>query len=114
MIRKMMNAFWLRVVWFAMRRIRAAMGTCRAHQSGRCANRKWRKAYLGHVEVTITQRDLWKPDGYSREELLNMLWTVREHEAQQGWRVPEPMGNKLSPAALESTRALLKDTKERS
>jgi len=39
--------------------------------------------------VTVTYRDTRQEDGYSREELLAMLETVRRHEALQGWKVPE-------------------------
>lgn len=58
--------------------------------SGSCANRRYRQFMSGPFEVTITYRDTREPDGYSREELLEMLETVRKHEASQGWKVPEP------------------------
>lgn len=55
-----------------------------------CANRKVITSHCGVYEVTLTFRDMSAPDGYSREELVHMLDTVREHEVRQGWRVPEP------------------------
>jgi hypothetical protein len=57
---------------------------------GACANRFWRRLVHDDTEITLTFRRLYQPDGYSREELLEMLRTVREHEAIQGWKVPEP------------------------
>lgn len=51
-----------------------------------------RTIYLGiknTKEVTITVRDMSKPDAYSREELLKMLRTIREHEEIMQWSVPE-------------------------
>lgn len=57
---------------------------------GSCANRKWQIRRFGPIEATLTMRDTSKPDAYSREELLEMLATVRKHEAIQGWKVPEP------------------------
>lgn len=58
--------------------------------SGTCANRRWWSFTRGPVEVTLTMRHMGIPDGYSREELLEMLHTVRKHEKIQGWKVPEP------------------------
>jgi hypothetical protein len=55
-----------------------------------CANRWESVSRCGPFEVTVTVRDTTKPDGYSREELLMMPETVREHEAEQGRQVPEP------------------------
>jgi hypothetical protein len=55
-----------------------------------CANRWESVSRCSAYEVTLTVRDTAKPDGYSRKELYSMLRTVREHEAKQGWRVPEP------------------------
>ena len=83
MIKRLMQRFWLKVLMFVVRR-----GAVRS--SGTRANRTWRTALFGSVEVTITARKLWEPDGYSRDELIRMLQTVREHEARQGWAVPEP------------------------
>ena len=57
--------------------------------TGTCANRKWWKRMVGPFEVTITMRHICALDGYSREELFEMLGTVRKHEALQGWCVPE-------------------------
>jgi hypothetical protein len=57
--------------------------------SGSCANRRWWKTMSGPIEITLTYRDTRQEDGYSREELLQMLNEVRKHEAKQGWKVPE-------------------------
>jgi len=81
--RSLLQRFWLRVLLFAIRR--GAL-----YQLGSCSNRTWHAALFDSVEVKLTTRKLWEPDGYSREELLLMLHTVREHEAKQGWSVPEP------------------------
>lgn len=56
----------------------------------KCANRWTRKMMIGPIELTITHRDTRDPDGYSREELVVMLETIRKHEAIMGWKVPEP------------------------
>jgi hypothetical protein len=60
-----------------------------AQSSGACANRRWWRRMIGPCEVTITMRHTGGPDGYSREELIDMLAEVRKHEALQGWRVPD-------------------------
>jgi hypothetical protein len=57
---------------------------------GSCANRRWSTWVVGRIEVTTTYRDTSEPDGHSREELVEMLATVRRAEAETGWRVPEP------------------------
>lgn len=58
--------------------------------AGGVANRVWLRWCRNGMEITLHHRDTRKPDGYSREELLLMLWVLREHERIQGWRVPEP------------------------
>lgn len=55
-----------------------------------CAYRRSRRVMCGTDEVTLTMRDTSRSDGYSREELLEMLTEVRKHETLSGWRVPEP------------------------
>jgi hypothetical protein len=55
-----------------------------------CGNRTSMTTRLGSLEVTLLLRDTSRQDGYSREELVEMLETVRKHEALQGWKVPEP------------------------
>jgi len=55
------------------------------------ANRTIRRDNLAHLECTITLRDIRKPDGYSREELYQMLGLIRLHEELQNWKVPEPI-----------------------
>lgn len=58
-----------------------------------CANRVTWKTRIGtHAEATLIIRHLGLPDGYSREELVEMLRTVRLHEMLSGWRTPEPSG----------------------
>lgn len=59
---------------------------------GRCANRVWHTVRRGPIEATLTFRDTRQEDGYSREELVAMLETVRRHEALQGWHVPDDRG----------------------
>lgn len=64
-----------------------------------CANRRTWKARLGTAaEVTVTVRHLGGPDGYSREELVEMLWLVRKHEAVMDWKVPEPTNAEIAYA----------------
>lgn len=59
-------------------------------KTGSCGNRSWTSFETDSFEVTFTKRDKRRPDAYSREELVRMLRTVREHEAIQGWKVPDP------------------------
>lgn len=66
---------------------------------GSCANRVWHVVQRGPIEATLTFRDTRQEDGYSREELVVMLRTVRVHEAKQGWKVPEPQPWDLPPKA---------------
>ena len=48
----------------------------------------------GVQEWTTCSRRTNQPDAYTREELVEMLETIRKHEAVQGWRVPEPGANR--------------------
>jgi len=95
-----MNRLRLRLLWLLLGRRSSA---------GACANRQWIKRMLGPVEVTITMRHTDAPDGYSREELLEMLQRVREHEVSQGWRVSDErsdtMRKLLERAAVDLERA---------
>lgn len=75
---------WLR--WKLM----ALLWPGRQASVGRCANRVWHVVRRGPIEAKLTFRDTRLADGYSREELLEMLETVRKHETLQGWRCPEP------------------------
>ena len=62
----------------------------RVTSTGSCANRTWTVGTVGPIELTCTARDTRKPDGYSREVLTEMLWTVRKYEGAMGWKAPEP------------------------
>lgn len=55
-----------------------------------CANRSTFTYRHDRQEMTLILRDMTKPDGYSREELVGMLATIRSEEARTGWTVPEP------------------------
>ena len=74
--------FWYRVIVFATRRA--------GRSSGACANRYMYTCWFGPLEMSITIRDTKEPDGYSREELVEMLAIIRAQETQQEWKVPEP------------------------
>jgi hypothetical protein len=56
---------------------------------GVCANRRWVRGMADRTEVTVTYRDTTQPDGYSREELVGMLKTIRKHEREMDWKVPD-------------------------
>lgn len=49
-----------------------------------CANRWTRRAQCGAYEVELRIRDTSKPDGYSREEIVEMKRELREHAIRQG------------------------------
>lgn len=82
--------------------------------AGACANRRWRRGMAGPIEITVTYRDTRQPDGHSREELVEMLATIRKCEAEMGWRVPEPSGMRHLPDApaslVEAAHQLLATT----
>jgi len=61
-----------------------------ADSVGSCANRRWSKKTVGSIEFIFIRRYKGMADGYSREELVEMLETVRKHEHLMGWKVPEP------------------------
>ena len=42
-------------------------------------------------EYTLVLRDKNQPDGYSREEVMEMLSEVRQAEKRMGWSCPEPV-----------------------
>lgn len=77
----MFTRFWFWLLQFSLRR--------RARSWKACANRVEIHSRFGATEVTVTFRDTTQPDGYSREELVEMLALVRHHERLQGWKVPE-------------------------
>ena len=54
------------------------------------ANRYTRTLVFDKLEVAITLKDTSQPNGYCREELYEMLWTIRDEERKQNWKVPEP------------------------
>jgi hypothetical protein len=83
-----MNLFQAIVTWARFRLMFLLFP--RGGSVGACGNRRWRKVDFGSLEVTLAIRDRDEADGYSREELMGMLETVREQEALQGWKVPEP------------------------
>jgi len=78
----MLHKLWLWLFFFALRKIKPGAGAC--------ANRRYmtfgHKAHRVRVEVTDTR----KPDGYSREELYEMLKIIRAAEKRSGWKCPEP------------------------
>jgi hypothetical protein len=80
---------WYRALRFVLRRV----GT---KYSLSCANRRETSHVFGPLEVRVVTRDTREPDGYSREELCQMLALVRSEEARQGWRVPEPCAGEVS------------------
>ena len=53
------------------------------------SNRLWWVAMMGPIEVKLTYRDTRQEDGYSREELIEMLRVIRESERHMGWKVPQ-------------------------
>ena len=57
---------------------------------GSCANRHYQKFTVGNLKIDLTITNLKEKDGYSREELYEMLALVRKEEKKQGWKVPEP------------------------
>lgn len=59
-------------------------------QTGTCSNRSWKIFRIASLELRTVLRNVDRPDGYSREELTEMLRLVREHEGRQGWRAPDP------------------------
>ena len=78
--------FWLRALDFVLYGLRLST---KSSSVAACANRHTTTCRAGSVEVTVMVRDTSRPDGYSREELVEMLRLVREQELLQGWRVPE-------------------------
>lgn len=86
--------------WILYRAFRFALRRL-ARSSGACANRHRHEFCIGHLSVEVVMRDRLRPEGYSREELISMLGTVRKHETKMGWRVPEnPPAAPSSPAPL--------------
>ena len=73
---------------------------------GSCANRRWHRGVSGPIEITVIYRDMRQHDGYSREELVEMLATVRKCEAEMEWRVPDPLGPTTAyPTYVQQQRA---------
>lgn len=75
---------WDRIRWWLISRLMP-----KPHLTHSCANRKSFEYASGPIVMTVAFRDTRREDGYSREELMTMLATVRTHEALQGWKVPE-------------------------
>lgn len=76
-----------------VRCMRLLRNSLRSGDSGSCANRTWSTVTVAGFEITLTMRNLGDVDGYSREELAEMLRTVRLHERLQGWKVPDVFDN---------------------
>ena len=55
-----------------------------------CGNRVEFSASIDGQELFVRVRDLRKPSGYERTEVLEMLRSVRMHEARSGWTCPDP------------------------
>lgn len=53
-------------------------------------NRQIEKGLVDGIEVTTILRDTQQSDGYSREELFEMLTLIRREEERHRWKVPEP------------------------
>ena len=82
---------WLEIRWLALRwRLVIRIWPKDAGTAYSCANRAGIKTMFGPFEYHLCVRDTAKNDGYSREELMEMLTVVRLHERLQGWRAPEP------------------------
>jgi hypothetical protein len=80
---------WYKLLRFALRRAGPT-------STFSCANRYETTHAFGPLEVRVVTRDTREPDGYCREELLQMLRLVRSEEARQGWKVPEPRPEDVS------------------
>lgn len=65
-----------------------------------CGNRVWSRRYVGPIEFTLTMRDTRQADQYSREEIVEMLETVRREEARMCWRAPDKL-EQLARAVAE-------------
>jgi hypothetical protein len=92
-LKMFLNSLWL---WSWYRALRFVLRRVGPTSALACANRFERTYAFGPVEVRVVERDTREPDGYSREELCQMLWLVRSEEASQGWRVPEPRVGEIS------------------
>lgn len=78
-LKRWQEKFW----WYLLRKFTANRST------SICGNRHVKVSMLGCMEITITFRDTRDPDGYSREDLLEMLRLIRKHEMIQNWRTPD-------------------------
>lgn len=82
MIWRLRRALGIRLVLWVMRRI----GSSTSH----CANRYEAGLTVNGYELFVQLRDLRRPDGFERTEVLLMLQKVRMAEAMQGWKCPDP------------------------
>ncbi len=81
-LRRVRRFLAFRMVLWAMRFARSGWGIC--------ANRHEGSFEFAGRELFIRVRDLRKPDGYERTEVMLMLQKVRMAEAVQGWTCPDP------------------------
>lgn len=66
-----------------------------------CCGRFERSIKIGKTLFTLQQRDLRKPDHYSREECYEMLRKVRRMENlwEDDWKCPEPEYREIALSA---------------
>lgn len=64
---------------------------------GFVGNRHTWKGTTGPVEIEVVIRDTRQPDGYSREELYQLLKLIRREEKRSEWKVPDDDGVKPEP-----------------
>jgi len=74
-----------------MWRLLIRMFFTRAAKIKTIANRtEWIIDTVDGYELTLVRRDTSLPDAHSREEVVEMLRTVRQAERRLGWTCPEP------------------------
>jgi hypothetical protein len=79
--------FWFKALLFTFRRLQKCVGAATWHT---CANRCTVTCNVRGLVLALQVKNTRGRDGYSREELIEMLQLIRKHERQLGWKVPEP------------------------
>jgi hypothetical protein len=79
-----MNKIYLWLLSFIIPKTKFAYThICANRYEGRINNKK------KNIEIQIIIKDLNEPDGYSREELVEMFLIIKREEQQTGWKIPE-------------------------
>jgi len=79
-----------KLFFFSLNKLKTINCTCIYRSIGYTCNRHTTKFHFINSDLEIIYTDLTKKSNHTREELVEMLETVRREEKEMNWKVPEP------------------------